>query len=539
MDLYKIILVDDEEEVRKSIIKKIEWEKLGFKVVGDAENGEEALELASELNPDLVLTDIRMPFMDGLELGRRLRGIFPSIKIIIFSGFDDFEYAKQAISINVAEYILKPVNAEELSEILSRVRGNLDREIEEQRNIEDLRSNYLKNIPILRAQYLLNLIRDKVNKDEIAQNLINYNIPLTPSEQWTCCVLRIDYPQFTDDKALSFHNERELIPISVKKLLDEKMEGVFSFVSFPHLKDIVILAGMDNKPGICFLQDQLQDFCMVCSKVLQLKITIGIGHLCRTLSEIWGSFESACEAVDYKTITGSQKVIYIGDVEPVAKVDAHLKLDCLTEGEIFSTIKFGTEGQIERLIEKLLDKLGEESAFLRQYQVYLIGVLNAVVHMTWQFDLDLDEIMGGELNYFAKLSTFQEIKELKSWLTEICIRLSECIRRERKDTAKSIVKKARDFILNHYHNSELSVDMLCGELGISPAYFSTLFKKETGMSYVSYLTETRLNKAAEFLRETDDKTYIIAQKVGYMETNYFSYVFKKNFGVSPTKYRGN
>lgn len=135
MDLYRIILVDDEEEVRKSIIKKIDWNAAGFQVVGDAENGEEALERIEALEPDVVLTDIRMPYMDGLTLAEKVRQRFPSTKIVIFSGYDDFEYAKQAIKLNVTEYILKPVNVEELTAILKRIKANLDEEIEQKRNV--------------------------------------------------------------------------------------------------------------------------------------------------------------------------------------------------------------------------------------------------------------------------------------------------------------------------------------------------------------------------------------------------------------------
>lgn len=139
MELYRIILVDDEEEVRKSIIRKIDWEAVGFSVVGDAENGEDALEKIEALEPDVVLTDIRMPYMDGLTLAERIRQKYPSMKIVIFSGFDDFEYAKKAIKLNVTEYILKPVNVEELTAILKRIRGNLDEEIELKRNVDRLR----------------------------------------------------------------------------------------------------------------------------------------------------------------------------------------------------------------------------------------------------------------------------------------------------------------------------------------------------------------------------------------------------------------
>ena len=141
MGLYRILLVDDEEEVRKGIIRKMEWEKLGFEVAGDAENGEEALEKVEQLQPDVVITDIRMPYMDGLTLTRRIREKYPSIRVLIFSGYDDFEYAQQAIKLHVTEYILKPVNVEELSEILTRVRENLEEEIKQRRDIDSLRES--------------------------------------------------------------------------------------------------------------------------------------------------------------------------------------------------------------------------------------------------------------------------------------------------------------------------------------------------------------------------------------------------------------
>ena len=149
MDLYKIMLVDDEEEVRTSIIKKINWEANGFEVVGDAENGRDALEKIEILEPNVIITDIRMPYMDGLALTESLRQKFPSIKVIIFSGFDDFSYAKEAIRLGVAEYILKPVNVDELTEILKRVRAKLDEEIESARDIDILRESYKASLPVL------------------------------------------------------------------------------------------------------------------------------------------------------------------------------------------------------------------------------------------------------------------------------------------------------------------------------------------------------------------------------------------------------
>ncbi|MCI7607936.1 MAG: response regulator, partial [Enterocloster clostridioformis] len=171
MDLYRIILVDDEEEVRQSIIRKIDWRGAGFCVVGDAENGEEALEKVEALEPDLILTDIRMPFMDGLSLAERVRQKYPSVKIVIFSGYDDFEYAKQAIKLNVTEYILKPVNVEELTAILKRIKSNLDDEIEQKRNVSLLRENYIRSLPILRDQFLNELVGSTVPGNVLKEKL--------------------------------------------------------------------------------------------------------------------------------------------------------------------------------------------------------------------------------------------------------------------------------------------------------------------------------------------------------------------------------
>ena len=192
MGLYGIMLVDDEEEVRKAIIRKMDWEQLGFYVAGDAENGQDALEKVEILEPDVVMTDIRMPYMDGLTLAARIREKYPSTKILIFSGYDDFEYAKQAIKLGVTEYILKPVNGQELARILKKVRVSLDQEISQRRDIDALRESYLGSLPILRELFLNDLVRQRADRASIEPKLKEYAIDILDARKWLAAVIHVE-----------------------------------------------------------------------------------------------------------------------------------------------------------------------------------------------------------------------------------------------------------------------------------------------------------------------------------------------------------
>lgn len=536
MDLYSIILVDDEEEVRKSIIKKIEWQSAGFHVVGDAENGEDALEKIEILEPDVVLTDIRMPYMDGLLLAEKVRQRYPSMKVVIFSGYDDFEYAQKAIKLNVTEYILKPVNVEELTSILKRIKSNLDLEIEEKRNLSRLREKYRKSLPLIREQFFNELVHKNLKKELIEQKLKEYDVPILGATRWV--LVAIDVEEGNVVEPISLHSEEELIPISVMQVVREKLEGYCRFALFQSASeaDMVVIAALDEDNSITGLTDVLGDICKETKRILKVPVTIGIGHSCEEITQILKAYQSAVDALGYKTIAGTGSTIYINDMEPVGS--GKLEFDSVTEGELISAIKFGPEEKIESSVKKIMEKMKTAKVHYRQQQVYMIGILNSIIQMMQQYDLALEDIMGEELESIALFDKLKKIEEFSSWLFKIAGKLNHLINQERDMTTRQVIQDAKQYIMDHYQNPDLSVEMICRHLHMSPAYFSTVFKKETGQAYIAYLTDVRLNKAVELLNKTDDKTYIIASKVGYQEQNYFSYVFKKKFGVSPTRYRG-
>lgn len=542
MELYRIILVDDEEEVRKSIIRKIEWEAVGFTVVGDAENGEDALEKIESLEPDVVLTDIRMPYMDGLTLAEKIRQKYPSMKIVIFSGYDDFEYAKRAIKLNVTEYILKPVNVEELTAILKRIKTNLDEEIEQKRNVNILRENYRKSLPILRDQFLKELVSRPMDEKTAADGMEEFGISLSGAKKWIALAVDIECEEVREEGKLPLHEEKELIPISVMQIMGENLKPYYRHIlfSFSGTEEIGLagIVAIDEGNTQTDLINMLGDICKEIKKILKVPVTVGIGHSTLSLKGMSLSFQSAVDALGYRAIVGGGGTIYINDVEPVSS--GKLIFDGKDESELILAIKFGPVEKIEEAVRNIMNKMSDARVHARQYQAYMLSISNCIIQLIQQYDLDMGQIFeGGSGDPFAIIPQLLKKEAFDQWLLPIALKINSTMDEERDNTAKQVMEKAKQYIMDNYQDPALSVEQLCRYLHMSPAYFSTMFKKATGQTYVAYLTEVRLNKAVELLNKTDDKTYVIASKVGYQEQNYFSYVFKKKFGVSPTRYRGS
>ena len=534
MSLYRIMLVDDEEEVRKAMIRKMDWEQLGFTVAGDAENGEDALEKLEQLEPDVVMTDIRMPYMDGLTLVARIREKYPSIKILIFSGYDDFEYAKQAIKYRVTEYILKPVNGEELAEILRRVRISLDEEIEERRNISMLQKSYENSLPMLREVFLNDLVSRGADISAMAPKLREYGVDILEARKWLAAVIHVERMEQAEGQELFRH--QELIPISVRKLVEDHMEAFGRFTVFNSAEGITLIAAVDGNNSETGLINLLDDICKESRRMLGVSITAGVGHSCDTLQEISRSYQTAVDALGYRAIVGGGRTIYINDVEPVNR--GKLQFETKEEAELTAVIKFGTKDQIGDMLRGFAARMDDAKVHANQYQVYMLTIVNCLIRLMQQYDLKMSDMFDSEEHYADIIKRICRRESFAEEMIPMACGMNEALDQARDNTTRKVIVEAKEFIQENYADPELSVDVLCRYLHMSPAYFSTVFKRETGQTYVNYLTEVRLQKAEELLEKTDDKTYEIAQKVGYQEQNYFSYVFKKRYGVSPTKYRG-
>lgn len=524
MEPYKVLLADDEEDIRVGISQKMDWAGLGFTLVGEAANGQDALELAESLLPDVILTDIKMPFLDGLELCRILTEQLPASKFVVFSGFDDFEYTKQAIQMNVSEYILKPINAAELSAVLKKLKEQLDRERTERQNLETLRLQYAESLPILRELFYTRLLDGRVPPGEEAAQAKRLEIDFSSAETWAAALAHIG-----SDSA-----KNSMTPLSVQQLLEENLEPSGCRV-FLYNEAAALVAGLRDDFTIYDLIQALNRVCSLAGSYLGLTLTIGVGAPCSDPGGLAQSAAGARAALDYRAFVGRGRAIYIGDLEPDSGI--RLAFEESDERALTSAVKLGDQEEIRSAVESLVEKLRQANPPPGPYNLFFLELLTCLLKLTRQANLAMEDVFGPDFTGALQATDFPSLEAMGEWCRERCVQIQSLIHRQRSDSAGRMVDQAKDFIRQHFGESDLSVERLCAYLHLSPAYFSTLFKRETGMSFTAYVTVVRMDAAAEALRGTEEKTYLIARRCGYEDPNYFSYVFKKHFGVTPTKFR--
>lgn len=528
MDKYTVLLVDDEEEVIQVIMRKINWEGLGFSVIGYANNGVKALEMVEEFQPDVVMTDIKMPYMDGMELANRIKMEYPATKILIFTGFDEFEYAKEAIHLEVEEYLLKPVNSAELTEVFTQLKVKLDQEISERQNAEILQKQYMELLPLLQANFYSMLIEGRIREEELDKYLSDYQITFE-GPRYCCLVIH------TSSGQVPKNMHPMLLSTSVQKQAEERLGKRWRAKSFAYLGNTVLLVQLGSEQEVSELTDECDRFCKYAKRIIGAVVTVGVGQVCANILELSQSYSSAREAVSYRAIYGASRAVNIKEVAPQEMSETEISND--TElGSLFKSIRVNSDEEVKTAAQRYLDQTVFPMKSLQQHHVAVMELVTALYRFAANNDLMMEEFSEDMRDLYSRLIDM-EPKRLQSWLTRVCLSCRERLINARSRSTRSFVLRAEEYVREHYADEELSLDSICQILGVSNSYFSTIFKKETGNSFIGYLTDYRMEQASRMLVETDEKNYIIAKSVGYADPNYFSYVFKRRFGVSPSKYR--
>lgn len=533
--MYKLMLVDDEADVREGVIQEVDWPSVGFEVVATAENGKEALELLDKLRLDVLVTDISMPFMNGLELSKMVRTSLPTTKIIILTGFEEFEYAQQAIKLHIDEYLLKPFSSQEFVNVLRKVKHQIDEEIAERENVETLKGHYQQSIPVLRQVFLSSLITRKLPEREIEWKAKTYLISLE-GVRYTVSVIRID--TYLDEE-VGIAADKELQQFAVYNIAEEiaaKYDGGLTFI---HNDDVILLtvSSFTNREKVLNeTMSTLEEIRQSVEKYLKCTITVGIGSVTSHITDVKYSYEAATQALDYRIVLGNNRTICIDDVEKRTNAEP-VRFDELKQQALIRCIKVGTATELFDMMEELFRELTNTNGMLKDSHIYLLELVASILRVAKDTGVPLDDVLGPETNLFARIDRFQNLDEAKRWIHDVSSSMMEHIASDRHSTQKKFIEQTKEYVKQNYIDPNLSIQTLCGQLHISTGYFSTVFKRETKLTFVTYLQQVRMEAAKDLLRSTDMKTFEIAEKVGYSDPNYFSFAFKKQFGISPKEYR--
>jgi len=522
--MYSVFLVDDEPIILDGIRKRIDWDSSGFTFAGEATDGEIALSMIQEIKPDILITDIKMPFMDGLQLAAAIKKNQPWIKIIILSGHDEFEYAKKAISIGIEEYMLKPFTSEELLETLNKVAATIDKERKQLSDISKMKEELKSNEKMLQKEFLLDLVHGSVAPEAIHQKCQELNIDLM-SRYYKVILNHIE------SKTDNTKNLEEAL--SLLNSYSVSWDQTFSFF---HKKD--------NLVCICksFNQQELEDNVFriaesighIGSQNPDCNVVTSIGKTVEHLSSISESYEDAKKILTSSQTSNENRIISSDDIQN----DDTKLMDLKENNPLVIKLKYAGKNDIQGIIQEsvtlIKDNPGQFTVFASYILVDLIFAVSKLV-----------ENLGGNIKeikpeYVHRNFIDSAVSDMDNFIKTMEELLSFAIEfRDSKITGRygDVILKAKKYIEKNYADQNTTLTSVAREVCLSPNHFSTIFSQECKTTFIEYLTNIRIENAKRLILETDMKGYDIAYECGFSDPHYFSYIFKKNTGLSPREFK--
>lgn len=523
--MLKVVLADDEKKVVLLLQKLIDWEKLGYEIAGIANDGIRALELIKEQEPQLLITDIRMPGCDGIELIRQARAIQPKIHFIIISGYSQFEYAQNALRYGVEDYLLKPLKKDELSSILLRIREKLGEEAEIEYR--------LKKDKEKKQEVLLSLLKNCVDKqqDFLSMHQVNDEFGFHFTDGYYCAVLIkpdiSDVEKNQNGYRLMMQHSLEIVRREVDTIADESSASILK-------EGIAVVMNWRNYQAV----DVKQCFTKIRKEIEKqrdlfwnIRVTVCMGGVKTTLEQLTESMREAlwlCKDRICKTQVWRDAASEKIDFQKRYQMDSAQKKRFHKVAEYLDADQFEIE-----LTESVCKILQDEQLNGQILEDWLDEIVRACVFGMEQNrkveEIFLEKIYEG----FWYCTNVQDVVLLlRRNIKQKLLQLNE---EKSFQEAKPIIE-AKRYIQQHYQEA-LRLEDVSGVVGFNATYFSTLFKKETGQNFTDYLTELRINKAKELLCEKDIMISDAAEMVGYKDLKYFSKLFKKITGISPSDYK--
>lgn len=536
MKLFKLLIADDEQIVIEGIRDSIDWGRYGIEIVGTAKNGSEALKLAKDLKPDIIISDIKMPGLNGLELIEELRDFLPNVKVILISAYEEFDYAKQAIRLGVNSYLSKPVKKAEVINEVSKIKSQLEQKQYEEEITKELQQRFNENLPILREHFLNTLIRG-VGVNDLETKFQTYHVDLSP------CNIGVMVCKMDHFHKINFEVDEARVQLLMLRIID-----IFNETTLPKSKsitfqsynqEIVTIFNAFEKDGLS-VQEWIKFAEKIKHRVLAeigSEVSIGIGRIYPEIKDIGLSYKEAVKALNYRLVYGDNSVLYIENVEDV-ETDAYNPLININEllENIQNILYTGKLEEVFDLVDSFRQRLqnAERIPYYYIQQLY-IQLLSIILRTATEIGIGT-HLIAENNDLYGTLLKIESFSELDGWIKGILGNVCEQINIKNKLKTKHSIQKAINYIREHCQE-EISLTSVADYVRLNPNYFSRFFKEETGCSFVDYLKKLRIEKAKELLRTSNLKIYEICEALGYQSVQYFSTLFKNMVGVTPQEYR--
>ncbi|HUC91403.1 MAG TPA: response regulator [Paenibacillus sp.] len=527
--MRKVIVVDDNELSVEGICKNIDWTAMGAEVCASFSNARDVLAWLERADADLIISDISMPQMSGLEMSRAILQTNPHMKIILISAYDDFEYAKEAVRLGVCDYVEKPIDYSYLRKVVEQT---LKQSQQEREILEQLKQSR----PALIQQFFNDLIHATPDYAEyhLADQAKYIGLDLS-HVQYMCAVIQID--NFMEMKN-TFGIERYHVRMMT---LAGELAQSFPKHDLVHCgsqgSSILVILGSKDVQGNDFPHAVYRDFLVLNERHenAQLSITIGIGDPVASIWNVSASFQNARHAAGYKFIFGEGHIFSIQDIRrnnpsPVVfTVGAEEKLIRLISQKDLAGIRQFTDELTTQLSERYYDKNGVIA--------YIYSLLARLIRFFYDTGIESGPIRSRIAEAFADLERFHTCAQICGQLYEICVLSCDKLKESVESYHNQIAERVVNYIESHYMEVDLGLNDIAASVNVSPTYLGSVFKKARGQNISEYITEVRVNKARDLLRHTNMKIMEISDKVGYSNQYYFSACFKKRTGVTPTDFR--
>lgn len=528
--MIKLMLVDDEIEIRQGIRDMIDWQANGIYVCGEAGNGKEAISQAEKLEPQIILVDISMPIMNGLEFIEYLSIKKPSIKTVIVSGYDDFTYAQKALKLGAADYLLKPCRPAEILNTVLKLADEIKNEKSKLENLNKLKIQLRESLPLLKEKFLLRLLKEQnkyLGSVEEKAEFLKLKIELSGVK---VLLISIDnYSSLVDELG---NEDMELYKFAVNNIAEEILGDYYKCEVFGVDDDIAVVLNFDERQDETHLKELLKSIKSNINSYMCFTVTIGIGSNYKKISGIHSSYNEALQCLESRFFLGEDSIICYGDINTSESEQMVLPIE--EEKQIIVALKTGDREELKTAYDIFFEDISKNKNPKHALDS-CTALLFSIYHLCIERNININEVMN-QNSLFEEIAKLDTVHQLKSRLFETINTVFDKLNKGK--SFNKIISMAVEFI-NQNYQKDISLEIIAQELHFSAGYVGLLFKQSMGMSFVDYLHKVRIGKACEILRDYRLKTYEVSNQVGYFDEKYFTQIFKKITGMTFTQYRDN